>query len=188
MYGEFWMESFRRTLSEVELSVVWGTSMRPDKATCIKNLRRIIIDDCDRNTIENPLNWKGGGRTVGDSAQWSIRPRNDRVPARRKRTVNCEFAFDNRTSDTFYAFRIAGYGFLDADNGIALYHRILADCQEDLVEWAFAYASDMSTNSTIEWTAEYKSLRNRVSCVVSAIRHVSGLHAVDCREQEYLAT
>ncbi|KAK6330399.1 hypothetical protein TWF696_003496 [Orbilia brochopaga] len=184
-YGEFWMESFGQTLNEVELSVVWGTGKRPDRHTCIKHLRQVIIDGCDNNWYDNPLNWKGGGRTEGDGAQWSIRPRTDRVPARRERIADCTYT--NTTRGGPFTFRMAGYGFLDADNGISLYKEIGKECHMDIEGWQFAYRSDVNRNGTVEWMVEYSSKMDRTGCATRAIRTVSGLTDVFCQEKRNAA-
>ncbi|KAF3908796.1 hypothetical protein ABW21_db0207479 [Orbilia brochopaga] len=184
-YGEFWMESFGQTLNEVELSVIWGTGKRPDKQACIKHLRQKIIDGCDNNWHDNPLSWKGGGRTEGDGAQWIIRPRTNRVPARRERIAECTYIKTTREGP--FTFQMAGYGFLDSDNGIALYREIKSECQLDIEGWQFTYRSGVNRNNTMEWLAEYKSKMDRINCATKAMRTVSGLRGLSCEEKVNVA-
>jgi hypothetical protein len=50
-----------------------------DKAICLESFER-IVNSCDGNDPENPLNWKFGGRWLRDDYTWEINVKRDNRP------------------------------------------------------------------------------------------------------------
>lgn len=56
----------------IRFAANWG--VRPGIDACSKNLLTLIIDDCDGDNPQNPMNYKGGGNTTWADEVYEILP------------------------------------------------------------------------------------------------------------------
>ncbi|EFW23263.1 conserved hypothetical protein [Coccidioides posadasii str. Silveira] len=105
------------TPEEVDIAMDWKPGLGPEMnvTECRHKFIGQIIDGCDGNDKNNPLNWKGGGWFKSGGIKYRVTPKIVRQPARKKPWAGCSFY---RGSNWYHGgVKIWGGGFSSGDWG-----------------------------------------------------------------------
>lgn len=151
--GEIGAGSYLHNTPEyVEISITGDTSAQglPTKDSCINNLRR-VLDECDGDGNQNPMNYKGGGNLTIDHWTYSLRPISDRPSLLKKPTGTCKL--DQCTPNGCRVW-MWGAGWLDSDLGLKL-RDAFAKAQADITSDP-SKAQGRSGYHLDKWDKEFK--------------------------------
>ncbi|KAJ6263555.1 ATP-dependent RNA helicase DRS1 [Drechslerella dactyloides] len=113
---QLWMDesdpSIRDSVNQVRLTVTWpANDLRPDKDTCVWNLRDNILDLCDIPNERNPLNFKSGGEaTAQNGVVYSVMPLKRRMALSNSVGFKCRYT-RRKGIDHEYIYKVWGYGW-----------------------------------------------------------------------------
>jgi hypothetical protein len=138
---------------------VFRISVRPpstnyDRNECLAKMDR-IINGCDGNDPNNPMNWKFGGEWVHGDYTYTIAPRkpNRHWPVPREPGGACEGWYK-----VFYGeYTIYGYGWATDDHGQQGLLKEARSCVGGgISEWEFEYFKEADANGN-EWKATFRT-------------------------------
>lgn len=171
------------TQEEVHIAMDWPPGFHP--VLNVTECRRIfvdhLIDGCDGNDPENPMNWKGGGEYRDGKITYRIEPRIKRQPAPKTPSLTCsreeKRTVGARNVDVYLRYTLTGGGFEGANQGKII---------RNWVEWCplLAYTRFVFnytfTESEKEWIARFSTHGRKSGCVEEAIQNAGGPWKLKC--------
>ncbi|OJD09576.1 hypothetical protein ACJ73_10212 [Blastomyces percursus] len=161
----------------VAISVNWTN--KSDKSNfelnphdCDRYLRKMVLDGCDGNDPNNPMNWKGGGQLQVDGVTYAIEPLVQRQPAPKEPHGVCNVAHN----DNYHHVVIQGNGWANSDWGRMLEDK-LCDC--DLLPDTFHFTYRPGKDGS-EWKATMYTTTWREGCIVDAAKEVGAPNDFKC--------
>lgn len=124
-----------------------------DKAACLESLDR-VINSCDGNDPENPMNWKFGGKWVRGGYSWEIHPKKDRELHKRP-DGSCQGWYKWALS----AYTIYGKGWAGWDWGQETLLPNARSCvANSLTRWEFGYFDNPAEHDGWEWWSTFNTM------------------------------
>lgn len=172
------------TQEEVHIAMDWPPGYHPklNVTDCRKIFVDHLIDGCDGNDSENPLNWKGGGEYRDGNITYRIEPQIKRQPAPKKPFFSCtkETHQQLRAQTKVHAYTMIGGGFEGGNWGKILKNHL---------EWCYIHKLSGGvrfkytfTVSDKEWIVSYRGNAdgNRKGCIEKAVRNAGGPENARC--------
>ncbi|PYH98156.1 SGNH hydrolase [Aspergillus ellipticus CBS 707.79] len=125
-----------------------------DEDECNKAVNR-ILDDCDGDDPDNPMNWKFGGKLVDGSYSYTIAPQRDNRPwpVPTEPTGSCKGSY----KFLWDSYTIYGAGWASWDSGQKTLRPNSTHCfGKGLTKWKFTYY-DEPNDDGMEWKATFRS-------------------------------
>jgi Alpha-galactosyl-binding fungal lectin len=162
------------TPEQVEIAMDWSPSanFKPNLDDCKKWLV-VVLDGCDGNDPNNPMNWKSGGSVTVDPVNYRIDPKASRQPAPKNPVGSCHTHWDA----LFDTVSISGNGWLNSDSGAALKSELEKKCA--LVAGTFEFSYGLG-NDGREWTLSARTGVFQQSCVAAAGRQAGAASSFVC--------
>jgi hypothetical protein len=110
------METYNQgTPEEVAIMIDWKNKpdFRPNIHDCLRFLHDMVMDGCNGNDPENPMNWKGGGLLQVDDVTYGIDPLSLRPPAPEEPRGGCTVTHH----EYYHHLLIWGAGWASSDSG-----------------------------------------------------------------------
>ena len=141
------------TPEEVEFSVKLSNGASEfDEDDCREAMER-IINSCDGNDPNNPMNWKFGGEWQRGPYTYQINPQRERTLHKRS-DGRCKSWWKLAAS----GYRIQGNGWAGWDHGQQTLLKAARNCNTGLTSWRFKYYEDPDDNDGCEWKAEFDTV------------------------------
>lgn len=141
------------TPSEVQFSVrLDNGASKFDEAQCVSAMNR-IINSCDGNEPNNPMNWKFGGSYQLGSYTYDITPKKNRpMPEFTRTNGDCQGWY----KVFFSSYTLHGKGWADYDFGQKTLLPAARKCVGGgITDWQFSYYDDPASHNGWEWTASF---------------------------------
>lgn len=124
------------------------------RSECLESMER-IINSCDGNDPENPMNWKFGGQWQRDENYWEVTALADNRPwpVIQEPDGSCKGWWHGYWS----SYEIYGAGFSDSDYGQKTLWPSANECGGAASDWKFEYL-DEPTKDGYEWKANFNKL------------------------------
>lgn len=137
------------TPEEVEFSVKLSNGASEfDEDDCREAMER-IIDSCDGDDPNNPMNWKFGGEWQRGPYTYQINPQRERTLHKRT-DGRCKSWWKLAAS----SYRIQGNGWAGRDHGQQTLLKAARNCNTGLTSLRFKYYEDPDDNDGYEWKAD----------------------------------
>jgi Alpha-galactosyl-binding fungal lectin/Subtilase family len=162
------------TTEEVEIAMDWSpdANFKPNLDDCKKWLG-VVLDGCDGNDPNNPMNWKSGGSVKADPVNYRIDPKAPRQPAPKKPVGSCHTHYDA----LFDSVSISGNGWLNSDSGAALKSELEWKCA--LMAGTFQFSYGLGDDGR-EWTLSARTGVFQQKCVAAAGRTAGADDSFTC--------
>jgi hypothetical protein len=131
-----------------------------------------LIDNCDGNDANNPMNYKAGGLVTVGTNKYHITPEKPRQAA----SAGVKSACDSTYKAAFNDYVVWGHGWDSADNGQTLKQQVKG-CALLPDTWSFAYGLG---DDGREWTAKFRTGVFQKKCVGHAGKTASGMESFGC--------
>ncbi|EHK97231.1 putative Subtilisin-like protease 2 [Glarea lozoyensis 74030] len=131
-----------------------------------------LIDNCDGNDANNPMNYKAGGLVTVGTNKYHITPEKPRQPASAGVKGDCDSTYKVYFND----YVVWGHGWDSADNGETLKQQVKG-CALLPDTWSFAYGLG---DDGREWTAKFRTGVFQKKCVGHAGKTASGMEDFGC--------
>lgn len=113
-----------------------------------------IINSCDGNDPDNPMNWKFGGELQRGSYTYQINPKRERKLHKRT-DGRCQSKWKFAAS----GYVIQGNGWAGHDHGQKTLLKSARNCNIGLTSWKFKYFDDPDKdNDGYEWKASFDTV------------------------------
>jgi hypothetical protein len=166
--GSFWLTYDKGTNEEVNIGIEWqpGNQTIPDTDICIRFLLGLIIDGCDADDPNDPMNWKGGGSVHVGEMTYYANPAAVRQPAPKTPGGGCSTTWDALYDQVW----IWGNGWSGYDWGSTLQTE-LKGCA--LLPNTFHFSYGLGSDGR-EWTATARTGIWEKKCVAGAVKAAGG--------------
>ncbi|KAK2846342.1 hypothetical protein FQN49_005817, partial [Arthroderma sp. PD_2] len=169
------------TLEEMVIAMDWAPEVKftPDSKSCERFLHE-ILDGCDGNNPDNPMNWKSGGSILAGLVKYRIEPKAPRKPALKAPGGGCDTTLKNTYSlgrnRGYTQAWIWGVGWSNSDSGEMLKEKLEA-CH--LLCGSFKFSYGLGGDGR-EWSVEAKTAPVQKPCIEKAIKEASGTDKIKC--------
>jgi Alpha-galactosyl-binding fungal lectin len=166
--GSIWKTYDRGTNEEVNIGIEWqpGQQTKPDSSLCTRFLLGLVIDGCDTDNQNDPMNWKSGGSVQVDKMTYHVQPAVVRQPAPKSPGAGCSSTYDGLYDQHW----IWGNGWGGYDWGSALEEQ-LKGCARLPSTFHVSYGLGGDGR---EWTAMVRTGIWQKGCVGHAIKSAGG--------------
>jgi hypothetical protein len=131
-----------------------------------------LVDNCDGNDPNSPVNYKAGGHITLGTHHYHITPEILRQPA----SAGIKGSCDNTWHLLFNEYAVWGHGRESANNGEDLKQQAKG-CALLPETWSFAYGLG---DDGREWTAKLRTGALQKKCISHAMKTVSGVESFGC--------
>ena len=128
-----------------------------------------VVDECDSSPVDNPANWKGGGRVKKGEVTYDVSPVSLRGPYTTAKGGGCDSTYKVFWNE----YVVWGNGWSANDWGKALRDQV-DDCALFSHTWSFEYGTGSDGR---EWTAKFQTGIWQKGCVGNAIKEAGGTNA-----------
>ncbi|OJD23538.1 hypothetical protein ACJ73_05103 [Blastomyces percursus] len=165
------------TPEHVAISINWAnkpnkSNFKLDLHECLRFLRDMVLDGCNGNDPNNPMNWKGGGLLRADGATYKIEPLSQRQPFPKEPSGLCKVTHAN----PYHHVVIQGIGWANSDWGKMLEDK-LCDC--DLLPDTFHFTYELGYKGR-EWNATMYTTTWKENCIVGAAKQAGASNSFKC--------
>lgn len=165
--GSLGREFNMNTPEHVFITMTWpsGMDFKLSEDDCNKYMGDMVMDGCDGNDPENPMNWKHGGKVQVDKVEYAIQPATPRhQPAPKAPGGGCDVQYKFLYDD----FWIWGWGWANSDGGQRLMDN-LNGCTGDGYDFRYGVGDDGR-----DWTITGSTWVFQKSCIQNAIVGAGG--------------
>ncbi|KAK5001204.1 hypothetical protein LTR66_000082 [Elasticomyces elasticus] len=154
------------TPEHVYITMTWpsGSAFVLSEADCNHYLGDLIMNGCDGNDGNNPMNWKHGGTVQVDKVEYKIEPEKSRPTAPQTPGGSC----DAQWKVALDSFTVMGQGWATADYGKGLKDN-LNGCGGSAYDFKYETGTDGH-----EWTLTGKTPVFKKNCIQDAIKSAGG--------------
>jgi hypothetical protein len=173
--GSFSRTFLNGTMEQIIITITWqsGPVNRPDLSTCQHYLRDVVLDGCDGNNPNNPMNWKGGGALQVGNISYSINPTTVRQPPPKQAGGGCKMAY----KALYDAVTIWGNGWENSTFGAEIQSQLKDRCALLPNTWEFSYG--LGPNGR-EWTATARVGVFQKKCVGDNLHNAGAPQGMGC--------